>query len=202
MNYRESDYRLMLFNVSELQKYDDPLVFWPELRKIDELRLAETGPNLPKDKVLRYIFLCYDRGSPVVIHNKDLIKRKYEAAILSGFELVDKKFEKQVEDVIKCQDPLVNEMICAFVRLFGDDDFAYITSLKDALYAILPSVQLGEIKDIDKVQKLKKEIDTVTEKILVRDNTNNLYLDLYKYIEREKLGLRPEDMALKNNRNR
>ncbi len=199
MNYRESDYRLMMFNVSLLQKFDDPLVFWPELNKIEELAHAETGPYLPRDKVLRYIFLCYDKGSPVVLHNKDLIKRKYEAALLAGFELIDKKFQRQVEDVIKCKDPLVNEMICAFVRLFGDDDFAYITSLKDALYAILPDVQKGEIKDIDKVQKLKKEIDQVTEKILVRDNTNNLYLDLYKYIEREKLGLRPEDIALKNN---
>jgi hypothetical protein len=202
MNYRESDYRSMLFNVSILQKFDDPLVVWPELNRIDEFRNSETGQYLPKDKVIRYIFLCYDRGSPVVINNKDLIKRKYEAALLSGFELIDKKFQRQVEDVIKCQDPLVNEMICAFVRLFGDDDFAYITSLKDALYAILPSVQMGDIKDIDKVQKLKKEIDTVTDKILVRDNTNSLYLDLYKYIEREKLGLRPEDMALKNNRGR
>lgn len=201
MNYRESDYRLMMFNVSLLKEFDDPLVFWPELNRIEELKNAETTPyGLPKEKVLRYIFLCYDKNSPVVINNKDLIKRKYEAAVLSGFQLIDKKFAKEVEDMIKCQDEEVNKMICAFVRMYGDDDFAYITSLKDALYSILPDVQKGDIKNIDKVQKLKSEIDLVTEKILVRDNTNNLYLDLYKYIEREKLGLRPEDMALKISR--
>jgi hypothetical protein len=200
-DYRESDFRLMLFNVNLLAPEEDPLIVWPELRRIEEFH--EPVAPLYTDMVLRYIFLTYDRNSPVSIRNREnLIKRKFEAAKLAGFELKDGKFNSYVEDMIKCKNEYINKMIFAFVRLFGDNDYAYLTSLMDALYSIMPDISAGEIKDMQKVQLLKKEIDQVSDRILVRDNTNSLYLDLYKYIEREKLGLRPEDMALKNNRGR
>lgn len=194
-DYRESDYRGMLFNVNLLKPEEDPLEFWPELKKIDEF--YEPVAPLYTDMVLRYIFLTYDRNSPVVIKNKEnIIKRKYEAARLAGFELKDGKFNSYVENMIKCKNREINTMIFAFVRLFGDNDYAYLTSLMDALYSIMPDISAGDIKDMQKVQLLKKEMDNVSDRILSRDSTNSLYLDLYKYIERQKLGLRPEDMAL------
>lgn len=191
----------MLFNVDLLRREETVFERWPELNKIPEFTEGVVG--FDTTEVLKYIFLVYDRNSPVVINNKEnLIKRKYESAVISGFELKDGRFKKSIEEVIKCKNESVNRMIFAYVRLFGDDDVAYLTGLKDALYSILPDISAGEIKDISKVKELKKEIDLVTDKILVRDNTNSLYLDLYKYIEREKLGLRPEDYALKNPRNK
>lgn len=183
----------MLYNVHAVPSGKKVLDAFPTLKKYTEFTKALKG--LDKNKIICYIFYCYDKQSPLQSID-NLFHKRYESALLAGFEAgSDKKFDEATEAALMCQNKDVNAMIVRFLRDQADDDFAYLSVLRDAFYAELPKVQKGDLDNSEKLDKIKKRIEVLVREISAGDDSRELTLELYEFMEKEKLNMRPEDVA-------
>ena len=102
--FTSEDFKDLMFNVYEVPKRNLVLNTFPELKKYPEF-IADLGAlKRHRNKVVRYVILCYDKNSPMH-RTTDLIKRKVNSALIAGFE-ADKKsgrFETDVDRMLKVE---------------------------------------------------------------------------------------------------
>lgn len=198
MQYKEVDFQGMMFNVFPLPMSTDLFEAFPALASYEEF--YGICPGLQKANVFRYIFYVYDKQSPLTkFFGDNILKRKYEGALLAGFKLNEnKRFSDHIEAMIKCEYSEVNRMIIRFLRMQGDHDFSYLSALVDGFYMELPNIQGGDVRNSEKVDKMKKRIEELQKSLTNNDNTKRLIVDIYKFIDDEqKIPYRPESIALK-----
>jgi len=186
------DYSNMMCNVMSLPEKRSPLEEFEFMKKHVEFH-RPIFPN--KRKTLKYICLVYDKGSPLHDAYPDLYKKKMVAAELVKFlKEPDGKYDKNVEEVIQCENETVNAMI-----------IRYVTGMKSVLYQkyvlfselhTRESIKLlnGSSK-IDEYKKISAELENCESQLLSGDNL--LHEDLTRYYFEDKLELRPEDIAIK-----
>lgn len=201
MDYNDSSFSGLMFNVFRVPEKSDILKTFPSLNRYKEFS-AEM--SLDRNIVLRYIIYMYDQRTPLrAIDN--IFKRKNEAAILAKFP-EDKKnpFKKEYEDVILNKNQVVNRMIIRFVRIQKNPSFSQLVSYEEAFYNQLEKLRTDDREDQEKTKdligntnQLRKNIDELTADLLSGDENRNLQEELYTQIEYEQLGLSPEDIALK-----
>lgn len=192
--YSPEQFTQMRYDVYALPDGASVLDAFPRLKVYKEF----TGPvkGLDKNKIIRYICYCYDKSCEPMQALDNIFHRRYEAALLAGFEAdKGKRFDVTVEKAITCQNKQVNEMIVRFLRDQADDKFAYLAVLRDAFYAELPKVQKGDLENAEKIDKINKRIEVLTKEITRGDDSRELELELYQFMERERLNMRPEDVA-------
>ena len=195
--YKDVDFKSMTFNVYGMPPSADLFKTFPILEAYEEF--YGLLPGLNKKHAILYMFYAYDKESPVVKRNKDNnSRRKLEAAQLAGFELKDgNRFSEAVEGMMIGKNSSFNKMVCRFLKIQADHDVSYLMVLTDAFYKELPNIQGGELKNLDKVNTIKKKMEELERVITVNDNSRFLIDDLYKFLEEEqRIHLRPEDVAL------
>ena len=199
--FKDLEFKGMIYNPSRITESKSVFDVYPELSKYHEF-VAAPGKGLNNDMIMRYIFLMYDKETPYLKKYQDTIKRKLEILNDLGFEK-DKKgvFTEAVESVIKGNNVRVQRKIVAFIRMFNDYEWTYHITLAENYYNLTHNILSGKNAKMNELKNIKRELQESLEKMTNRDDNVQLEYDILKYMEEERLSIRPENYAemLENN---
>ncbi len=160
MDLKKEDFEKLQYNVHPIEMDVNILKFFPDLTRFKEFNAELTKPefiekqwidvpmDIDKNKVLRYVFYCYDKKTPF-LSEKNLIRRKMLCIQEAGFKpKKDGLFEKNVDDILKGYNDIVNRMIVRFVR-----------NQRDLRYALLVSGMENYYDNINKLTEIRKNDD-------------------------------------------
>lgn len=188
----------------DLQKLDtsrflyDPLDenLLSKLTRFNEFKVNLTG--ISKKQVVQYIILMYDlQNEEVRAEYPFYPQRKLEVAKAVGLISEGKKATIKVENVLIGKNEDVNRMIVRYLTLFNNPDLLMLASM----YAISvhlhvqsysPDFGKSTITDLEKVNNSIKEL---TESVFGGKDETELRQELYRSIEEQSLGIRPEEVA-------
>jgi hypothetical protein len=169
MKLKPEDYLKMKFNVQGIPEKKDLFSAFPELKRYEEffVPLPEPVDTVDRNQLLRYIFLCYDKGSPYVRHEPNLSKRKVMCALEAGFTPKNKKgeFGPQLQAVMANKVPEIRRMINRFCRVLNDMGWILLVSSMENFYLNTERLTDPEITEENKtkvsVEALKKQKDYI-----------------------------------------
>jgi len=210
--FNDRDFKTLTYNVMAHAMDVNLISKFPSFGTIKSWRNFENAA-LDTNKVIRYIVLCYDKGYPILTkYMQDDVKRKTLSAQYAGFSANDEGlFDQDVDDMMKCMNPEVNEMIIDFLRLFNDPNWALLMSGMESYYQKLQQIisvdlggnkrdmfQIEETKGklFKQAQEMSAALDKAAQKILADENPY-LQRDLYCVIDQEiknRLNITPERM--------
>lgn len=187
----------MMFNPERVPEGTNILTFYKELGKVKEFR-ASAGEGIDNNKVMQYILLMYDKSSPYRAKFTDVLKRKIEVAHTCGFDTEDGgNFEPPVEDFLKGRNRIVNQKAVAYVRMHRNFKYSYLVTIEESYYNLMVEILGGETKKIATAKEVQGELEETLLEILNSDNNPYVRDEILRYMEEERLALRPEDFAKK-----
>lgn len=204
MDLRENDFKSMRFPFNAIGD-SDPLEVFPVLGRYDEFQIDIEH----KDKIIKYIILVYDPGSPLRVV-EPIPVRKANAAMLAGFKYKSEAFEQPVIDMMECKIIHINLMIIRFCRMFSERSYTLMVSGNEAFHDAIkqlmsPSSGDDAIVETEKKQKIFQQakstaldLDKMALNFLVGDTSKPLNKTLYTLVDNEntKIKLSPEDFAI------
>lgn len=176
---------------------------YPELKKYKQFDYKlYKSIKVPCDRIFRYVLLTYT--SNILFESiQDMTKRKREAALLAGFSLwkETKTFRTDVENIIKCETPVVNDLIILIIRLNKDSKYQQMLAFEEARANQISDMLNSSGKDatavlMENVRKLSKYIEELRADLLNQDEQPDIIKLLYENVIQENLGIKPEDIAL------
>lgn len=173
------------------------LKFYKDLGKVKEFKL-DPGEGIDNNKVLLFIMCMYDKSSPYRKKYSDPLKRKIEIA--HDVEFADTGggiFESPVEDFLKGKNRVVNKKIVEYVRLHRNFKYAFLVSIEASYYNIMLDIMGGSTSQIKEARSIQVELEETLMAILNQDNNPHLRDEILRYMEDDRLELRPEDIAIK-----
>jgi len=193
--FHTKEYALMMYDVSRVPDGTDVLKFFKDLGKIRVFR-EDPGPAIDNNKVMQYILLMYDINSPYRKKFSDPAKRKIEIAHDVQFPMGEGGvFESAIEDLLKGKNKIVNKKIVEYVRLHRNFKYSYLVSVEASYYSLLLDILGGDTRNIMKAKELQGELESNLLEILNQDNNKFVKDEMLRYMETERLELRPEDIA-------
>jgi hypothetical protein len=207
--FSDKDFESLTYNVMKYKTDANLMSRFPTIGSIQSFKNYEGDKN----RVIKYIVLCYDKGSPIL--NKfmqDDVKRKVLSAEYAGFK-ADKEglFSTEIDEIMKCMNHETNTMIIDFLRTFNDPNWALLMTGMESYYQKLQQIitadfgqgkrdvfQVEETKGklFKQAQEMSKALDEAAKKIL-QDENPYLRRDLYCTIDAEaksRLTITPERM--------
>lgn len=187
----------MIYDPTKVPEGTSILKFFKDLAKVKAFR-DDPGPEIDNEKVIQFIMLTYDKNSPYRKKYPDVLKRKIEVAHDCQFKITDGGvFESATEDFLKGKNRIVNRKIVEYVRLHRNFKYSFLVSMENAYYNLMLEILGGDTKNVMKAKELRDELEESVLEIF-NDDTNSFIKDeLLRYMENERLELRPEDIALK-----
>jgi len=209
--FSDRDFKTLTYNVMAYPMDVNLTSKFPSFGTIRSWRNYEGSLDI--NRIVRYIVLCYDKGSPILTkYMQDDVKRKTLSAQYAGFPTDDEGlFEQDVDEMMKCMSPSINEMIIDFLRLFNDPNWALLMSGMESYYQKLQQImsmyvggnkrdmfQIEETKGklFKQAQEMSASLEKAAQKIL-GDVNPYLQRDLYCVIDHEiknRLNITPERM--------
>jgi hypothetical protein len=191
------EFRGMLYNPSKVPEDESVFKIFPDLKKYTAFKKSP-GPELNNDLVMLFIFCMYDKSTPYRSKFPDVLKRKIEIAHDVGFPMDDKGiFLEPVEDMLKGKNEVVNRKITEFVRIHRSFKYAYLVTIEASYYNVMLEVMEGATKRIPDLRNIQEELETTMAEMLTEDDNPFIKDAVLRYMEEERLMLRPEDIALK-----
>jgi len=205
----DKDFDTLTYNVMKYKNDVNLLAKFPTFNQIDSFREYVGDLNT----VIRYIVLCYDKGSPILNrYRQDDTKRKVLSAQYAGWDTnQDGLFSDEVDIIMKCMNKEVNGMIIDFIRTFNDPYWALLMTGTESYYQKLRQIinadfvdgkrdvfQVEETKGklFKQAQDMSKSLSETASKLLMEENPY-LIRDLYSTIDQEaknRLNITPERM--------
>jgi hypothetical protein len=188
----------MRFDPTKLPEGSDILKFYKDLAKVKEFRL-NPGEGIDNNKVMQYIMCMYDAHSPYRTKFTDVLKRKIEVAHDCQFSVQDDgTFESATEDFLKGKNDVVNRKIVQYVMLHKSYKYSYQVSIESAYFDLMVSIQKeADTKSLSKLAELRDELEENLMDLLSQDNNPFVRDTMLRYLEDDRLQLRPEDIARK-----
>lgn len=203
----DKDFDTLTYNVMKYKSDVNLLGKFPTLGSIQSFKDYKGDRN----RVIKYIVLCYDKGSPILNRfMQDDVKRKTCAAEYAGWTAnKEGLFDTEVDLIMKCLDQDVNSMIIDFLRTFNDPGWALLMTGMESYYQKLQQIitadfgqgkrdvfQVEETKGklFKQAQEMSKSLDDAAKKIL-QDENPYLRRDLYCTIDsdiKNRLVITPE----------
>ena len=197
LSYHSKEFSQMMYPPDRIPEGSSVLKYYKDLGKIKEFKL-DPGPGIDNDRVMIYILCMYDKFSPYRRKYPDVLKRKIEVAHDVGFKTVEGgNFEPPVEDFLRGKNKIINRKIVAYVRLHRNYKFSYLVTIDESYYTIMIDILGGETKKISSAKEIQGELEETLLEILNQDNNPYLRDEILRYMEDERLELRPEDIAKK-----
>ena len=191
------EFRGMLYNPSKVPEGESVFKIFPELKKYSDFKKSP-GPELDNDMVMLYVFCMYDKSNPYRGKYIDVLKRKVEIAHDVGFTMDEKGvFSEPVEDMLKGKNKVVNRKIVEFVRIHRSFKYTYLVTIETSYYNVMLEVMEGATKRIPDLKNIQEELEETMAELLVEDDNPYIKDAILRYVEEERLSLRPEDVALK-----
>jgi hypothetical protein len=195
--FHSKEFQQMMFNPDRIPEGTSVISFYKELGKIKEFK-ASAGEGIDGDKVNLYILLMYDKNSPYRKKFHDALKRKVEVAHDCGFEVIEGgMFESPIEDMLKGKNEIVNKKIVQFVRMHRSYNYSYQVSVETAYANLMLEIQAGETKGLRQLADMRDDLERNLTEMMNEDNNPYLKDEILRYMESERLALRPEDIAKK-----
>lgn len=187
----------MMYDPARLPDNTDILKFYKDLGKIKEFR-ANPGEGIDNNKIMQYILCLYDKASPYRKKFTDVLKRKIEVAHDCEFEVeAGGNFTAPVEDFLKGKNRIVNQKAVAYVRMHRNFKYSYMVTIEESYYSLMLEILGGETRKIATAKEVQGELEETLLEILNQDNNPYLRDEILRYMENERLELRPEDIAKK-----
>jgi len=197
LSFHSKEFSGMMYPPDRIPEGSSVLKYYKDLTKIKEFKL-DPGPGIDNDKVMLYILCMYDKASPYRKKYPDVLKRKIEVAHDVGFKNIGGgNFEPPIEDFLRGKNRIINRKIVAFVRLHRSYKFSYLVTIDESYYTIMIDILGGETKKIASAKEIQGELEETLLEILNQDNNPYLRDEILRYMESERLELRPEDIAKK-----
>lgn len=187
----------MRYNVEKVPEGTPVTQYYKELAKIKEFK-ASAGEGIDNDKVNRYVLLLYDQKSPYRMKYSDVLKRKIEVAHDVGFDVNENgTFHSTIEDILRGRNEIVNKKIVQFVRMHRSFKYTYLVSIESAYYNLMQEIISGDTRNIGKAKDMRDDLEESLHELLNQDTNAFIRDAVLKYMEDERLELRPEDIAKK-----
>ena len=187
----------MMYNPARVPEGESVLKYYKDLGKIRSFKL-DPGEGINNNLLMKYILLMYDKNSPYRKKYSDALKRKIEIAHDVGFtDIGGGIFEPPVEDFLKGRNRIVNTKIVEYVRLHRNFKYAFLVSIETSYYTMMIDVMGGATKQVSDMKSIQTELEDTLLEILNQDNNPYLKEEILRYMEDERLQLRPEDIAKK-----
>lgn len=214
MIFDKRDFQDMRFRVDEVDVLTyNPLRSFPELKKYPEFSKTIIESLQPDaGKMFAYVAYCYDFKSPYVMNSDNIVKRKKEALLASGFKQDENnRFSELAEQILANRHPKVNAMIVRYVRILKSSSWMTLVGYEETLakhILWMTSGQMekdGETVDIEptaykavinNTETLKDLIDKLRSELLSGDNNPDLQKAVYDSIEMDDLNITPEEIAM------
>lgn len=191
------EFRGMMYNPTKVPEETDVFKIFPDLKKFSVFKKSP-GETLDNNLVLLYIFCMYDKSTPYRGKFTDVLKRKIEIAHDVGFVLDNKgNFEDPVEDMLKGNNKIVNRKIVEFVRIHRSFKYTYLVTIESSYYNVMLEVMEGATKRIPDLRNIQEELEETMAELLSEDDNPYIRDAVLRYMEEERLQLRPEDIAIK-----
>ena len=140
----------------------------------------------------------YDKSTPYRGKYTDVLKRKIEIAHDVGFPMDDKGvFTEPVEDMMKGKNKIVNRKVVEFIRIHRSYKYTYLVTIEASYYNVMLEVMEGATKRIPDLRSIQEELENTMADLLTEDDNPYIRDAVLRYMEEERLQLRPEDIALK-----
>jgi hypothetical protein len=195
--FNEREFSQMMYNPLRIPEGESVLKFYKELAKVRAFKL-DPGEGVDNNKLMQYIFCMYDKNSPYRKKYSDALKRKIEIAHDIEFqEEGGGVFISPVEDLLKGKNRIVNQKIVEYVRLHRNFKYAFLVSIEASYYTMMVEVMGGSVKQVSDMKGIQIELEDTMLDILNQDNNPYLKEEILRYMEDERLQLRPEDIAKK-----
>ncbi len=196
-SFHPKEYALLMYDPTKVPEGNSILKYFKELGKVKAFR-DDPGPAIDNEKVMQWVLLVYDMHSPYRKKFPDVLKRKVEVAHDIEFKIIEGGvFEPPIEDMLRGKNEKVNWKVVEYVRLHRSFKYAFLVSMENAYYNLMHEILGGETKNIMKAKELRDELEENVSDILNDDNNAFIKDALLRYLENERLNLRPEDIALK-----
>jgi len=193
----DKEFNSMMYNPIRIPEGESVLKYYKDLSKFRTFKL-DPGEGINNDMLMKYILCCYDKNSPYRKKYSDVLKRKIEIAHdLEFTDIGGGIFEAPVEDFLKGKNRIVNMKIVEYVRLHRNFKYAFLVSIEASYYNIMVDIMGGATKQISDARSIQTELEDTMIEILNQDNNPALRDELLRYMEDERLQLRPEDIAKK-----
>jgi hypothetical protein len=203
MEYTDSSFTGLMFNVNKLPEGVDILEYFEPLAGYDEFKVDMPLPGLDRNKVISYIILFYDRKTPL-LRIDNVLARKHEAARLAKFTMRKGEYSNGYQEVITNVHTVLNKMIMRYIRMQKSAKFAKFIIYDEALYLQMGKLRIDDKGDKEKTNDILTAIDKMSRvheqlqsDLLSGDNTQGLLDEMYSQVEFAQLELRPEDIAQK-----
>jgi hypothetical protein len=197
LQFHPKEFTQMRYNVEKLPAGTSVTQHYKELGKIREFKTS-AGEGIDNDKVNRYVLLMYDQKSPYRGKYHDILKRKVEVAHDLEFTVLENgNFESPIEDLLMGKNDIVNRKIVQFVRMHRNFKYSYLVAIESSYYNLMLDIIGGETKNITKAKDLRDDLEESLLELLNQDSNPYLKDEVLRYMESERLELRPEDIAKK-----
>lgn len=154
------------------------------------------------DRLIVATVMIYDPHADLLkLFPGDFNRRKYEAARRSGFNLNSEgKFPEWLEDCLVGSNDKYNAAIVAFVTGFNIADLPAFIMYREVFFsefraAMSADNSVDKRKAMDNAEKARVQLMELEKKLFTGEETLNVRNALYVMAEKQKLNLRPEDMA-------
>ena len=199
MNWQFTDieYRGMMFNPAKVPEKTSVFKIFPELKKYSDFKKSP-GPELNNDLVMLYIMCMYDKSTPYRGKYTDVLKRKIEIAHDVGFAMDEKGiFTEPVEDMLKGTNKVVNRKVVEFIRIHRSFKYTYLVTIETSYYNVMLEVMEGATKRIPDLKGIQEELEETMVELMNEDDNPYIRDAVLRYMEEDRLQLRPEDIAIK-----
>ena len=193
----EKEFAGMMFNPMKVPDGKNIFKVFPDLEKVPVFKKS-AGPGLDNQKVMLWVLCMYDKNTPYRAKYKDALKRKIEVAHDVGFEIENTGiFTAPVEDFLKGFNEKVNRKVIEFIRMHKSFKYSYFVGIENSYYGIMQEVMKGQTKRMKEFRELGDELEEVLMQLLNEDDNPHTKEAFLRYVEEDRLHLRPEDIALK-----
>ena len=194
--FHNKEFAKMMFDPTKLPDGEEVLKYFKDLYKHKEFRI-NPGEGIDNNKLLLYIMCVYDANSPYRKKFPDILKRKIEACHDCGFKMKEEgKFTEPTEDFLRGNNDKVNRKIVEFVRMHRNFKYSYLVTIESSYYSMIYEIINGNTKLISEARNVQTELEETLMELLNLDDNPRIRDELLRYMENERLNLRPEDVAL------
>lgn len=197
IQFTEIECKDMMFNPLRIPDGMSIFEFYPQLNKYKIFKKS-AGKTIDNHALMLWVIFMYDKNTPYRLKFKDVLKRKIAIANDVGFETIEGgRFEQAVDTFLKGQNTVVNAKIVEYVRLHREFKYTYLVGIENSYYQIMDDVMRGETKRISELREVQQELEDTMIDLMNQDDNQHVRDMVLRFMEAERLELRPEDIALK-----
>jgi hypothetical protein len=104
-------------------------------------------------------------------------------------------FHENIEEMLRGKNESVNKMTVAYIRLHRNFKYSYLIGLEESFYRLMLEIMRGEMDNVGKMRNLQEDLEQILLELTADDSNPHLRGELLRYVEEERLNLRPEDIA-------